>query len=120
MPHGARRLNIQRPHRLGVRTPPFHGGNTGSIPVGDASVRRPARRAGLRAFVPNGHFAPVGFDCRARWTARLQNRGGAAANLRHSRHSPAVSRLQRIFHLRILAREVLGLTSEPSQLLLHQ
>ena len=27
---------ILRPLRLAVRTPPFHGGNTGSIPVGVA------------------------------------------------------------------------------------
>ncbi len=53
----------QRPHRLGVRTPPFHGGNTGSNPVGDASKRRARLLAGSLLFVHNGHFEPVGFDC---------------------------------------------------------
>ena len=27
-----------RPHRLVVRTPPFHGGNRGSSPRGDANI----------------------------------------------------------------------------------
>ncbi len=27
------------PHRLAVRTPPFHGGNRGSSPRGDAILR---------------------------------------------------------------------------------
>src|ERR1044072_4061258 len=41
----------RRPHRLGVRTPPFQGGNTGSNPVGGTKgsgliyVRRCSRMA---------------------------------------------------------------------------
>ncbi len=31
-------LTRSRPHRLVVKSPPFQGGNTGSTPVGDASV----------------------------------------------------------------------------------
>ncbi len=30
--------NLRRSHRLGVRTPDFHSGNTGSIPVGTTST----------------------------------------------------------------------------------
>ena len=32
-------LVLTRPVRLGVRTPPFHGGNTGSNPVPDTILR---------------------------------------------------------------------------------
>jgi hypothetical protein len=39
-----------RPHRLVVRTPPFHGGNRGSNPLGDAIFNR-----GLR-FLPRPLF----------------------------------------------------------------
>ena len=30
---------MKRPFRLPVRTSPFHGGNTGSIPVGDKTEK---------------------------------------------------------------------------------
>jgi DNA polymerase (family X) len=40
----------QRPHRLAVRTPAFHAGNTGSIPVGVSSTRSTTR--------PLGHASP--------------------------------------------------------------
>ncbi len=33
-----------RPHRLGVRTPPFHGGGRGSNPLGDALLRENMKR----------------------------------------------------------------------------
>ena len=35
--------SLTRPYRLAVRTPPFHGGGTGSIPVRVAIFHRPAR-----------------------------------------------------------------------------
>jgi hypothetical protein len=31
---------LRRSHRLGVRTPDFHSGNTGSIPVGTTKADR--------------------------------------------------------------------------------
>ena len=48
----ARRLAFRvRPHRLAVRTPAFHAGNTGSIPVGVTEAQSAQQRAlGLFAF----------------------------------------------------------------------
>lgn len=38
-------MNLSRPHRLArSRTPPFHGGNRGSNPLGDASPNSRLRR----------------------------------------------------------------------------
>ncbi len=42
--------SFRRPHRLVVRTPPFHGGNTGSIPVGDAK-KKSGRSPGSGRFI---------------------------------------------------------------------
>src|SRR5690606_35608328 len=36
--HAGRLSAAERPHRLEVRTPPFQGGNAGSIPAGDATL----------------------------------------------------------------------------------
>ena len=37
-----------RPHRLTVRTSPFHGGNPGSIPCGDANFSKILEKLAIR------------------------------------------------------------------------
>ena len=48
-------MDTERPRRPAVRTPPFHGGNTGSNPVGDANKTKDlkvlsSKNVGLKRF----------------------------------------------------------------------